>query len=107
MPKPYILHPISPFKLDTSKPIEPQIEIHVEGRADYIIYSRHKKNKNLFCGCPIGTSLMWRNRYGRFVKPLNEDAVTVTCRYCKHSITLEKINQCDILNQLIVNTGYV
>jgi len=104
MPTPYILNPIKPFKIDSSKPIEPQIEMHIRGRADYMPQSQCHKIKVLFCGCSTDTSLIWKNNQGHFVKPLSEDAVIVICRYCKCSIKLDNNKQHNILNQIIGNT---
>lgn len=85
MAKPYILKPVVPFKLDTSKPIKPQLEergIPYNGN-DYIDMSDSlKMSESHSCGCPLFIKQVFRDKKGRFTKGFTQKTVTQECTSC-------------------------
>lgn len=89
MPKPYIIKPFVPFKLDTSKPIEPQLEargIYPNGTNYIYIDDSLKMSESHSCGCPLFIKQIYRNKKGRFTKGFTSETTTQQCTSCQ-SIT--------------------
>lgn len=90
MPKPYILKPMKPFKLDTSIPIGPQLEaqgVAVNKDANYIADVGPKKmGWNHECGCPLTIKQVYRDNKGKFTKGLTDKTETVECTSCHTKI---------------------